>query len=185
MFPAGTQSTVSRNCRKAVWAFIAWDGPWDGKCKPLTLRGETTAATIGDSSNRRSSSTNGGRGSARCRRGAAHIGAEHAHRLRRVVQARPGRSRGLIGDHDLVEGLVALPQRLPVGALIRTHRRTSHWMRPWTTRDPGALRALIRRSGVNCQQLRYSPPAAGGRTRIGSRSRSSFTYFSARRGMCR
>src|SRR4051794_16125712 len=44
----------------------------------------------------------------------------------------------------------------------RAHRRaaagSSHWMRPWATRDPGALRALIRRCGVNCQQLRYSIP---------------------------
>src|SRR6185312_15273465 len=44
----------------------------------------------------------------------------------------------------------------------RAHRRaaagSSHWMRPWTTRDPGALRALLRRCGVNCQQLRYSIP---------------------------
>src|SRR5262249_38607810 len=49
----------------------------------------------------------------------AYIGAEHGHRFRRIVQARPGYRRGLVGDHDLVEGLVALPQRLPIRALIR------------------------------------------------------------------
>src|SRR5499427_5450160 len=49
----------------------------------------------------------------------ADIGAEHVHRFSRIVQARPGHGRGLVGDHDLVEGLVALPQRLPLRALIR------------------------------------------------------------------
>src|SRR5262245_57895815 len=47
-----------------------------------------------------------------------HEGAEPLHRLRRIVQARPRHVRGLVGDHDPVEDLVALPQRLPVGALI-------------------------------------------------------------------
>src|SRR5262249_58670576 len=51
----------------------------------------------------------------------ADIGAEHVHRFCRIVQARPSYGRGLIGDHDLVEGLVALPQRLPLGALIRAY----------------------------------------------------------------
>src|SRR5215470_2820345 len=49
---------------------------------------------------------------------AIHIGAEHAHRLRRIVQARPGHGRGLVRNDDLVERLIALPQRLPGGALI-------------------------------------------------------------------
>src|ERR1700704_666562 len=89
----------------------------------------------------------------------AQIGTEHLHRLRRIVQAAPGHGRGLIGDHDLVERLVALPQRLPVGALIRTDRAyrrigCGHGRPAIGER----LRSLLRRSGVNCQQLRYSIP---------------------------
>jgi hypothetical protein len=58
-----------------------------------------------------------------------------------------------------MEGLVALPQRLPVGALIRTDRAyrrigCGHGRPAIGER----LRSLLRRSGVNCQQLRYSIP---------------------------
>src|SRR5262249_22889084 len=52
----------------------------------------------------------------------ADIGAEHVHRFCRIVQARPGYGRGLIGDHDLVEGLVGYPQRFPLGAFLETDR---------------------------------------------------------------
>src|SRR5262249_19134977 len=48
------------------------------------------------------------------------IRAENAHRLIRIVQPCPGCARGLVRDHDLVEGLIALPQRLPISTLIRT-----------------------------------------------------------------
>src|SRR4030088_1435520 len=89
----------------------------------------------------------------------ARIGAEHPHGLGRIVQASPGHRRGLVGDHNLVEGLVALPQRLPVGALIATDRPDRH-IGCGHGRPPirERLRALLRRCGVNCQQLRYSIP---------------------------
>src|SRR5262249_24890842 len=38
------------------------------------------------------------------------------------MQARPGYCRSLVGDHDLVEGLVGYPQRLPLGAFLETDR---------------------------------------------------------------
>ena len=49
-------------------------------------------------------------------------GSERVHRFPRIVQARPGYICGLVGDHDLVKGLVAFPQRLPGGAFVRPQR---------------------------------------------------------------
>src|SRR5262249_855715 len=108
---------------------------------------------------------------------AAHIGAEHVHRFCRIVQARPGYGRGLVGDHHLVEGLVTLPQRFPVGTLVRADGPDhdiggGHAPTPTGLQRSSAAAALIRNScGIVSAGRGPKPHSVAIET--------FFTYFSA------
>src|SRR5215471_13884752 len=106
---------------------------------------------------------------------AAHIGAEHVHRLCRIVQARPGYGRGLVGDHHLIEGLVTLPQRLPVGTLIRADGPDHNIGCGHATTPTG----LQRSSAAAAATAAVLYPPAAVRTRIPSRWRRFSHIFSA------
>src|SRR5262249_57765124 len=85
----------------------------------------------------------------------ADKGAEHIHRFCGIMQARPSYGRGLVGDHDLVESLISLPQRLPVAALIRA-QGPDHDIGCGHPTTLETFAALLSRGGMNPQQLRYS-----------------------------
>src|SRR4029077_20924847 len=53
---------------------------------------------------------------------AVDSGAEQPHRLAGIVQPRPGGVVGLLRHRGLVEGEIALPQRLPAGTLVEAQR---------------------------------------------------------------
>src|SRR5205823_4425597 len=85
------------------------------------------------------------------------IRAEYAHWLIGIVQPRPGCARGLVRDHDLVEGLIALPQRLPIGPFIRTGMADYEIGCEHAPRRETLLALLIRCGMDSAAAIHYAP----------------------------